>query len=301
MKIDLQKQVTDRILAKLAEGVVPWHKPWKAYGSGAMPRNAITNRPYSGANVVLLWIEAEEKGYTSPLWLTHKQALEASGGEGGVRKGEKGTRVLFWSTYRKKGANGCEDEGVASKLGMFMKSYVVFNVEQCDGVDHLIDRKPRIINPGVRDMLADEFVRSTGADVRHGESRAYYASKGDYVNLPAFEAFTGVEAYYGTAFHELTHWTGAEHRLNRTFGKRFGDAAYSAEELVAELGSAFLCAEFGFDNQTLDNSAAYIEHWSSFLKEHGGAFISAASKASRATEYMRELAMNAEPILIAAE
>jgi antirestriction protein ArdC len=296
MKIDLYKQTTDRILAKLAEGVVPWRKPWRSYGSGAMPRNAITNRPYSGANVVLTWITAEERGYTSPLWLTHKQALEASGGEGGVRKGEKGTHVLFWGSYRKPG----EDDSEPAKVAMFLKSYTVFNVAQCDGLDHLIDRKPRIVNPGVRDMLADEFVRSTGADVRHGESRAYYAANGDYVNLPAFEAFTGSEEYYSVLFHELTHWSGAEHRLNRTFGKRFGDAAYSAEELVAELGSAFLCAEFGFDNQTLDNSAAYIDHWSSFLKQNDRAFIAAASAASKATEFMRNLAMQAEPVPVAA-
>ena len=201
--------------------------------------------------------------------------------------------VLFWGSYRKPG----EDDGEPAKVAMFLKNYTVFNVAQCDGVDHLIDCKPRIVNTGVRDMLADEFIRSTGANVRHNESRAYYATKRNYINLPAFEAFTGAEQYYGTAFHDLTHWSGAEHRLNRTFGKRFGDAAYSAEELVVELGSAFLCVEFGFDKATLDNSAAYIDHWSAFLKENDRAFIAAASAASKATEYMRNLARQAEPLV----
>jgi antirestriction protein ArdC len=130
-----------------------------------------------------------------------------------------------------------------------------------------------------------------GADLRHGEARAYYQPAGDFVNMPAFESFTNASRYYGVAFHELTHWTGAEKRLNRTFGKRFGDRAYSAEELVAELGSAFLCAEFGFDNDGQD--AAYIATWIQFLEEHDKAIVAAAAAASRAVEYMRGLAIAA--------
>lgn len=292
--MNIYQEVTEKILAKLAQGVVPWRKPWKTYGSGAMPRNAVSNRPYSGANTVLLWMAAEECGYASPKWITFKGAL-AEGGN--VRRGEKGTRVMFWSPFRKTGGSTTEADDV--RTGMIMRSYTVFNIAQCEGVDHLIDGAPKVINPDERDALAEEFVRTTGADVRHGESRAYYASRGDYVNLPAFEAFVGAEEYYSTAFHELTHWTGAEHRLNRTFGKRFGDAAYSAEELVAELGSAFLCAEFGFDNATLDNSAAYLEHWQSFLKSNDRAFIAAASAASKATEFLRGKALETNDLLAA--
>lgn len=291
-KHNIQKEITDRILAKLDAGVVPWRKPWKAYGAGNMPRNAITNRPYSGVNVVLLWIEAAEKGYTSPLFLTYKQATEAGGN---VRKGETSSHIIFVGKVIKKD----EDTGKERAIP-FLKGYNVFNIAQCDGLDHLASTESKVINPGERDAIADAFMTSTGADIRHGESSAYYASKHDYINLPMFEAFTGPAEYYATAFHELTHWTGHEARLNRTFGKRFGDATYSAEELVAELGSAFLCAEFGYDNSTLDNSAAYIDHWRKFLTDHEGAFVEAAAKASRATEFMRGLALESEEIAEAA-
>jgi antirestriction protein ArdC len=138
--------------------------------------------------------------------------------------------------------------------------------------------------------------------IRHGEARAYYRPVGDYINLPLFETFNGASSYYGVAFHELGHWTGAEKRLDRTFGKKFGDAAYSAEELVAELTSAFLCGEFGFDNNGVD--ADYIAHWISFLTDHSGAIVTAAAAASRAVELMRGLALEddgaLEPLALAA-
>ena len=181
----------------------------------------------------------------------------------------------------------------------FLKSYAVFNLAQCDGLDHLADAAPKVINPDQRDELTEEFIRSTGVRVTHGESRAYFSSRDDRVNLPLFEAFRSAEDYYATAFHELTHATGAQHRLNRTFGKRFGDVAYSAEELVAELGSAFLCAEFGYDNQTIENSAAYIDHWRRFLTEHERAFVTAASGASKAVDYLRGKVLASEELLAA--
>lgn len=236
---------------------------------------------------MLLWLDAEAKGYAAPRWLTYKQATEAGGH---VRKGEKGTHVVFVGRIVKEDEMTGHDKAIP-----FLKSYTIFNLTQCVGLDHLVDAEPKVINPGDRDELADAFLASTGADIRHGESRAYYATKGDYINLPAFQAVVSPEDYYATAFHELTHWTGAEHRLNRTFGKRFGDASYSAEELVAELGSAFLCAEFGYDNATTENSAAYIDHWRRFLSEHERAFVEAAAKASRAVDFMRGLALTEEP------
>ncbi len=293
MKKGLYEEVTAKIVACLDKGVVPWRQTWGNYGAGGMPRNAITNRAYSGANVVLLWIGAQEKGYSAPLWLTYKQALEAGGN---VRKGEKATQIVYLGHIVKD-----DDKSGQARQVPFLKSYAIFNLAQCEGLEHLQSSAPKTINPSSRDDLADQFIQSTGANVRHGESRAYYATKGDYINLPMFEAFNGMEEYYSTAFHELTHWTGAEHRLNRNMGKRFGDDSYSAEELVAELGSAFLCAEFGFDNETLENSAAYIDHWRKFLMNNERAFMAAASAASKATEFMRELALRAEPVLIAAE
>jgi antirestriction protein ArdC len=164
------------------------------------------------------------------------------------------------------------------------------------GAENVIDRPP--VRSNERDATIDEFVASTRARIQHGEPRAFYTSGGDYINLPLFQAFTSSHSYYATLFHELGHWTGAETRLNRTFGKRFGDRAYAAEELVAELSSAFVCAEFGIDNDGQD--AAYIATWLERLESNDQLIVAAASAASKAVEYMRGLA-SAESIDSAGE
>jgi antirestriction protein ArdC len=284
---NLHKEITDRIVARLRAGVVPWRQPWSSKGFGVMPRNAVTNRAYSGANVILLWSRAQESAFTDPRWLTFKQALELGGN---VRKGEKGECVIYVSKVIRT------DEKTGERRAIpFLKAYTVFNVAQCDNLPAKVldpNAAERVTNPNARDEIADAFMASTDATIRHGEARAYYQPAGDFVNMPPFETFTNASRYYGVAFHELGHWTGAEKRLNRTFGKRFGDRAYSAEELVAELTSAFLCAEFGFDNDGQD--AAYIAHWIEFLEEHDKAIVAAAAAASRAVEYMRGLAIAEE-------
>lgn len=283
MARNLYKEVTDRIVNQLKAGVVPWQKTWSGKGFGIMPRNAVTGRAYSGVNVLLLWSRAQESGYSAPLWLTFKQAQEAGGK---VRKGEKSEVVVFVSAIEKE-----NEKGETYRIP-FLKAFNVFNVAQIDGLPQTIDPKPIPQNEEDRIAEAEQFLASTGANIRHGESRAYFRPVGDLINLPPFETFTSASAYYATAFHELTHWTGAEARLNRTFGKRFGDQAYSAEELVAELGSAFLCAEFGFD--TKGNDAAYIDHWIKFLTDHDQAIVAAASAASKACDYLRGLAVAEE-------
>jgi len=289
MARNIQKEITDRILAELDKGVIPWRKPWHEYGSGNMPRNAISRNAYKGSNVPLLWITQQQAGYSDCQWLTFKQAQERGGT---VRKGEKGTQVTFWKIGTAK------DESGEERKTFLLRAYHVFNLEQCDGVD-LPSHKPLPVNPGERDALAEEFMRSTSANIRHGENRAYYATNGDFINLPKFENFKGSSEYYATAFHEMTHWTGADHRLKRVFGKRFGDSTYAAEELVAELGSAFLCAEFGFDNDTLENHAAYLASWRKTISENDHLFCKAASEASKAVDYLRSLAI-AEPMPLAA-
>lgn len=294
---DLHKEITARIVARLRNGVVPWRQPWSAKGFGVMPRNALTQRAYSGANVLLLWSRAQESGYVAPLWLTFKQALELGGN---VRKGEKGETVIYVSKVIRT------DEKTGEKRAIpFLKAYTVFNIAQCDNLPSKIvaPSTDRVTNPNARDELADAFIASTGADYRHGEPRAYYQPAGDFVNMPAFESFKNASSYYATGFHELGHWTGAKHRLAREFGKRFGDRAYSAEELVAELTSAFLCAEFAFDNDGAD--AAYIATWVQFLEQHDKAIVAASAAASRAVEFMRDAAIAApveelEPMLEAA-
>jgi antirestriction protein ArdC len=293
---NLHQEITDRIVTRLRDGVCPWRQPWNGKGHGVMPRNAVTSRAYSGVNVLILWSRAQDSNYSDPRWLTFKQALELGGN---VRKGEKGETVIFVSKVIK------EDKDGKRRAIPFLKAYTLFNVAQCDNLPPKIadpDTASHVVNPNTRDELADAFIASTGADLRHAEARAYYRPVGDYVNLPHFDTFKSSSAYYGVAFHELGHWTGSEKRLNRTFGKKFGDQSYSAEELVAELTSAFLCAEFGFDNDGAD--ADYIAHWIAFLTDHSSAIITAAAAASRAVEFMRGLALEddaeLEPLALAA-
>lgn len=283
---NLHQEVTARIVAQLKAGTVPWKQPWSGKASGGMPRNAITGRAYSGANVVMCWITAQERGYSSPGWLTFQQAKMHGAS---VRKGEKGTGVFYVSFLEK------EQDGRPYRVP-FLKAFTVFNVAQVDGLPDSVtgQTKAPAANPQARCELADAFIASTGANISHCEARAYYRSATDCINLPPFETFKSADAYYGRAFHELTHWSGAKPRLDRDMGKRFGDATYAAEELVAELGSAFLCAEFGFDNDGQD--AAYIATWIKFLEDHERAFIAAASAAGRAADYMRGLALSDETI-----
>ena len=275
--------IADRILSMLEAGDLPWNKPWSSIGGNGMPRNAVTKRAYSGVNVILLWAKAMASGYASQQWLTYKQAVELGGN---VRKGEKGTHICFVSSFEKK-----TDAGETERVP-FLKSYTVFAVEQCDGLN--LPAAPVVtVNPGQRDADCDAFIAATGADIRHGSGEACYMRKLDCIMLPDFAAFASSNGYYATALHEIVHWTGAPHRLDRTKGKVFGDIAYAAEELVAELGSAFLCAEFGYD--TVTQSAAYIQSWIKMLKDDPRAFITAASAASKATEYLRGLALAEAP------
>jgi antirestriction protein ArdC len=292
MKRDLYSDVTARIVAELEAGAAPWIKPWSATPGANMPCNAATNRPYSGCNVILLWM-AQTAGYRSPRYLTFKQAVELGGH---VRKGERGTRVYFVKQLEIR--DGADDEP-PTRLVPMMREYTVFNVDQCDSLpDSVTAGKPmRVRNLDARDDLADQFLRSTGADIREGHGEALYVPSRDFISLPAFGAFKGADHFYGTAFHELTHWTGHKSRLDRDLKNRFGSRNYAGEELVAELGAAFLCAEFGFDGDL--RHAGYIAHWIDLLRADKRAFFTACSQASKAADYLRGLAL-AEPSEVAA-
>ena len=254
MKRDLYAEVSARIVAELERGATPWIKPWSATAGQNVPQNAVTNRPYSGCNVILLWL-ARDRGWATPRFLTFKQAIEAGGN---VRKGEHGTKVYFVKQLQVKDGDGEETD---TRLVPMLREYTVFNVDQCENLpDSIKAGKPmRVRNPDTRDALADEFLRSTGADIREGHGEAYYVPSHDFISMPAFEAFKGADHFYNVAFHELTHWTGHKSRLDRDLKHRFGERAYAAEELVAELGAAFLSAEFGFDGDV--RNAGYIATW----------------------------------------
>ncbi len=290
MKRDLYADVSARIVAELEAGAAPWIKPWSATPGANTPCNAVTNRPYSGCNVVLLWM-AKAAGYRTPRFLTFKQALELGGH---VRKGERGTRVYFVKRLEVQ-----DDADAPARLVPMMREYTVFNVDQCEDLpDSVTSSKPmRVRNPDARDDLADQFLRSTGADIREGHGEAYYVAGRDFISMPAFEAFKGADHFYGTVFHELTHWTAHKSRLDRDLKNRFGSRNYAGEELIAELGAAFLCAEFGFDGDL--RQAGYIGHWIELLKADKRAFFTACSQASKAADYLRGLAL-AEPTEVAA-
>ena len=292
MKRDVYSEVSARIVAELERGAAPWIKQWSATPGQNVPQNAVTGRPYSGCNVILLWL-ARDRGWATPRFLTFKQAQEAGGN---VRKGEHGTKVYFVKQLQVKDGVGDEAE---SRLIPMMREYTVFNVDQCDGLPNsILAGKPmRVRNPDARDELADDFLRSTHADIREGHGEAYFVPSHDFISMPAFQAFKGADHFYNVIFHEVTHWTGHNARLDRDLKNRFGSRDYAAEELVAELGAAFLCAEFGFDGDV--RNAGYIATWIELLKADKRAFFTACSKASKAADYLRGLAL-AEPAAIAA-
>ena len=213
-----------------------------------------------------------------------------------MRKGEHGTKVYFVKQLRVTETKEGEE---AERLVPMMREYTVFNVAQCEGLPaSIVQGKPaRVRNPDTRDALADEFLASSGAVIREGAGEAYYAPGQDFISMPAFAAFKGADHFYNVAFHELTHWTGHKARLDRDLKGRFGRAAYAAEELIAELGAAFLAAEFSFDGDV--RHAGYIETWIGLLRSDKRGFFTAASKAQAAADYLRGLAL-AQPIAEAA-
>lgn len=284
---DMYKTVSDKIAAELAAGAAPWIKPWSATPGQNVPCNAVTNRPYSGVNVLLLWA-ARGKGYASPRYLTFKQAKEAGGN---VRKGEHGETVFFVKRLVVKDKNAAPDSDEHKAVTM-LRAYTVFNVAQCENLPERIvlgKVAPIVRNGDERDATVDEFLSATKADIREGHGEAYYIPSQDYISLPAFAAFRSAAHFYNVSFHELAHWTGAKSRLNRDFSGRFGSNAYAAEELVAELAAAFLCAEFDIDGEL--RSAGYIATWIKLLKDDSRAFFTAASKAQAAADYLRGLVL----------
>jgi antirestriction protein ArdC len=289
MKADVYRQVTDQIVASLEAGVRPWMKPWNAaHAAGRITRPLRGNGvPYQGINVLMLWGAATEKGYAAPIWLTFKQALALGGN---VRKGEKGSPVVFASSFTRTEAN--EATGEESERDIpFLKAYTVFNVEQIDGLPahYLAPAAPRL-DPIERINHAEAFFAATGATVCHGGNQAYYRISADHVQMPYFETFRDPESYYATLAHELTHWTRHPSRLNREFGrKRFGDEGYAMEELVAELGAAFVCADLDLTPEARPDHAAYIGNWLTVLKNDRRAIFTAASHAQRAADFVSDL------------
>ena len=289
MASTIYDQVTDKIISDLERGVRPWLRPWSTkHGKAGNVMRPLRHNglPYSGMNVLLLWWASEEKGYSEPRWMTYKQASELGAH---VRRGEKGTSVVYASTFEKDN----KDTGDKDKI-FFLKTYVVFNVQQIENLparyfEAINDEPDGTVETG-RDERAEDFIAASGADIRFGGDRAYYSPLDDYIRLPEFGAFDSAESFYGTALHELAHWTGHATRLARNFSGRFGDDAYAVEELVAEMSAAFLCADLGIEPEPREDHAAYIQSWLTVLKADKRAVFTAASTAQRAADYLSKLA-----------
>lgn len=276
--------ITDSIILAIEQGasdfVMPWHGGGPAVGK---PTNALTGATYRGINVVALRAEACVRGYGSGHWATYRQwaTLGAQ-----VRRGEQASTIVF---YKKLEPSDPEDgEDVSGRL--VARASSVFNAEQVDGWEL---ETPMQISLVERISAVERAVAQIGAEIREGGSVACYQASEDYIRMPATAKFVGTptstptESYYSTLLHELTHWTGAPHRLDRAFGKRFGDSAYAMEELVAELGAAFLCADFSISNEPRPDHAAYLSGWLSILDADKRAIFGAARLASEAATYLR--------------
>jgi len=282
---DIHTRITNQIIAQLEAGVRPWVQTWEAGATVNRPLRH-DGTPYSGINILLLWSEAVERGYLRPTWMTFRQAL-ALGAH--VRKGERGATVVYANQIIREEADEA-GKPVEQRIP-FLKAYTVFNLDQIDGLPERYAPQPQpTINPEVRIGAAEAFFRACGADIRHGGGSAFYAPGTDFVQMPAFESFQDAQSYYATLGHEMIHWTSHSSRLDRDLGRqRHGDEGYAREELVAELGAAFLCAALGLALEPREDHAAYIASWLQVLRDDRRFIVSAAAHAQRAVAWLHGL------------
>lgn len=288
---NLYREITDKIIAELEQGIVPWVQPWtsgKQLSPLELPVNGLTRRSYSGINILLLWSALEERGFASHYWVTFKQCI-AMGGS--VRKGEKGTHVYFADRFvpQKEKARAEKDGDEANSIA-FLKRYTVFNAEQCDGLPKGLIATPEAKAEQQIVPEAEALIAVTGADFRIGGDQAFYVPSEDFIRIPYQTAYPDPINWYRTAFHELGHWTGHKSRLDRSLTTKFGTAVYAREELVAEMATAFVCASLGIVPTV--RHADYIGNWLQVLKEDAKAIVRAASLASKASDFI--LAFKAE-------
>lgn len=284
-KPDVYQTVTNAIIKAIESGqtadkfIMPWN------GFNSLPINASTDKAYRGINIPMLWMSQLENGYQSGLWATYRQWKQV---DAQVRKGEKGTSIIFWKMIEAEPENDNQD----AEIRMFARWSIVFNADQVDGYEipcQDVQGEAQLID------TADAFITATDAEIRIGGGQAYYHRQEDYIALPEHSMFhetptsTATEAYYATTLHELTHWTGASHRLDRQKGKRFGDTNYAFEELIAELGSAMLCAMLGISSSTRADHAHYIDGWLKALRNDTQFIFSAASQAQKAADFLFSL------------
>lgn len=285
-KRDVYDVITARIMELLDKGIIPWRKPWRG-GRAGMPKNLASGKAYRGVNVFLLHCASMSEGYDSPYWLTFKQAKERGGN---VRKGQHGMPVIFWNWIEKEKTLATGDK--VKEEVPFLRYYTVFNVEQCEGIDYPkpdTQGDPLEFQPiGECESVVDGFTDKPAIE-HDGHGRAFYRPATDTVHLPETVRFDSKQGYYATLFHELTHSTGHENRLGRCKDQKqaaFGSTDYGKEELVAEMGAAFLCGHCGIEGQTIENSAAYVDGWRRAIRQDKKLVVHAAAQAQKAADYI---------------
>ena len=287
-KSDIHQEITDRIVAAIEAGAGEFHMPWHGDAARLIPQNVASGNNYRGINIVGLWVAQMDRGYASNVWGTYRQWQERNAQ---VRRGEKANLVVFYKEIRRE--ETAESGEVEQTKALVAKASFVFNADQVDG--YTAPDAPVLVDKTVLLDDADVFVQTTGAVIEHGGGRACYSTPTDTIHMPDRDRFIGsatsnpTEAYYSTLLHELTHWTAPEQRLNRDLKNRFGTKAYAMEELIAEFGSAFLCAQLGITLEPRLDHAAYLSHWLEVIKSDKKALFTAASKAGQAAEYLTQL------------
>jgi antirestriction protein ArdC len=265
-------RITERVIELLMQGTIPWHKPWNV--QRGFPRNLVSKKAYRGINVFLL----HAMNYESPFWLTFHQAQQLGAN---VRKGEKACPVVFWKHHE------TEDKHTGEKIKIpLLRFYYVFNVAQCEGINELPD-PATVTAPAKPAEIVANMPQRPG--IKHGMAQAYYSPLEDVVGMPNRERFTSEADYFSALYHELTHSTGAASRLNRatiTEANSFGSEDYSREELIAEMGAAFLCGQAGIVERTLNNSAAYLQNWLKALQNDKTLIVQAAAQAQKAADFI---------------
>ncbi|MGN7709710.1 ArdC family protein [Agrobacterium radiobacter] len=295
-RTNLYDDITNKIIAELEEGRVPWVQPWgtsAAKAPLAMPKNAATGRGYSGINVLILWGAVIQHGFPGQSWLTFRQALSLGGN---VMKGERGTTVVYADRFipddeRKRARETGDDAHTIP----FLKRFTVFNAAQCEGLPEDVAIAAPPSPPGLIEPTVEALIKATSIDFRIGGNRAYYVPAHDYVQVPPPNAYFEPINWHRTALHEIGHASGAAHRLNRNLSGSFGSKLYSVEEITAELISAFCCASLGIVPTV--RHADYIGSWLSCLREDNRAIVRAASQASKAADWILSFLPGEEQIV----
>ena len=285
LRTNLYDDITDKIIAELEEGRLPWVQPWgtaAAQAPLAMPRNASTGRQYSGINVLILWGAVIQRGYPTQHWLTFRQALSLGGN---VRKGERGTTVVYADRFTPEDEKRrARETGEDANSIPFLKRFTVFNAAQCEGLPDDITVEAPPPPPGLIEPRVEELIAATGIDFRIGGNRAFYVPSQDYVQVPPPQAYFEPINWHRTALHEMGHATGHASRLGRDFSGAFGTKKYAFEELIAEISSAFCCASLGIVPTV--RHADYIGSWLEVMREDSRAIVRAASQASKAADWL---------------